>query len=458
MWKDLGTFVFGEPVQRQMPMRVRQGIVEQQAHAEILIGWVQLALVLFFLALYTFAPKTGPSSAFSPVPYALAVYLSFSVLRLVMAYRRILPGWFLFGSVVIDIGLLMVLMWSFHLQYMQPAPFYLKAPTLLYVFIFIALRSLRFEPTYVIAAGITAAVGWTALVWYAIDSQGAETIITRDYVLYMTSNKVLVGAEVDKIISILVVTLVLAVALVRARRVLMRAVADATVVRDLSRFVPTEVASQITSADRQMEPGDGEVKMASILFSDIEGFSTISERLTPDQLMAVLNEYFAAVSEVIDRNGGVIIQFQGDAMLVTFNTARPDPDHARHALETALGIQEIVAQRRFGANLELKTRCGVNTGELVAGAVGTPERLLFTVYGDEVNVAARLEQLNKTYGTYVLATERTLSAAGDGFEARPVGTVQVRGRSQPVNVFAVDGRLPRSLPFPADAAATGDDR
>ena len=75
----------------------------------------------------------------------------------------------------------------------------------------------------------------------------------------------------------------------------------------------------------------------------------------------------------------------------------------------------------------------------MAGAVGTPERLLFTVYGDEVNIAARLEQMNKTFGTYILATEQTLAAAGPGFSCRPMGSVQVRGRSQPVSVFAVDG-------------------
>jgi adenylate cyclase len=155
--------------------------------------------------------------------------------------------------------------------------------------------------------------------------------------------------------------------------------------------------------------------------------------------MQTLNEYFAAVSEVVDRYDGVLIAYQGDALLIGFNTARPDPDHAAHALSTAIGIQVMVDRRRFGDGLMLKTRCGINTGRLVAGAVGTPERLLFTVYGDEVNIAARLEQLNKSFGTYILATEQTLAAAGRGFACRPMGSVQVRGRSQPVTVFAIDG-------------------
>ena len=169
MWKTITEFVFGPPINHRLPERVRAAIALQQDQAEILIGWVQLLLVVFFFALYTIAPKTSEGTVFTPVPYALAAYFSFTVVRLLLAYRSILPGWFLLGSVIIDMGLLMVLIWSFHHQYEQPAPFYLKAPTLLYVFIFVSLRTLRFEPTYVIAAGIAASVGWMALVWYAID-------------------------------------------------------------------------------------------------------------------------------------------------------------------------------------------------------------------------------------------------------------------------------------------------
>jgi len=438
MWKKIVAFICGPSVERQLPERIRQAISEQQIQAEILIGWVQFALVIFFVALYTIAPKTSAGTDFMPVPVALAFYFSFSVLRLFLAYQRILPRWFLLGSIVIDIGLLMVLIWSFHLQYQQPAPFYLKAPTLLYVFIFVSLRTLRFEPTYVIASGIAAAVGWVALVWYAVDTMGAQPIITRDYVLYMTSNRVLIGAEVDKVITILVVTIVLSVAQIRARRLLMRAVTDATVAEDLSRFVAPEIADQITRADHAIKPGDGMVKTATVMFCDIERFTGISERLAPGQLMQTLNEYFEVVSQVIDDHGGVISMFQGDAMLITFNTVKPDPDHAANALHAAVGIQRVVKDLRFGPGVALPTRCGVNTGELIVGAIGTNDRLISTVYGDEVNIAARLEQLNKEYGTYVLATEQTVAAAGGAFTSRPIGTIAVRGRSSPVSVYSVE--------------------
>lgn len=439
MWSSLAAFIFGRPVDRQLPARVHEAIRRQQVQAEILIGWTQLMLVLFFFLLYFAAPRPSGLTPFQPVPWVLSAFIGFTLIRLALAYRQVIQAWFLGGWVILDIGLLLLLIWSFHIQYAQPAAFYLKAPTVLYVFLFIALRALRFDPTYVLVAGASAAAGWALLVLYALAEPSLTSMVTRDYILYITSNRILIGAEVDKIIAILLVTAVLAVAIIRARRLLMQSVADAAVARELTRFVAPELASHVASAERAVEPGDGRVIDATVLFCDIQGFSTIAEKMSPDRLMRTLNAYFTAMSEVVDAHGGTITAYQGDAMLIGFNTAKADPRHAASALRCALGIQRLVAERRFDDGLTLRTRCGINTGRLVVGAVGTRHRLLFTVYGDEVNIAARLEQLNKSFGTWVLASEQTVVAAGDGFACRQMGQVQVRGRSQSVSVYAVDG-------------------
>jgi adenylate cyclase len=435
MWRRLLDFVLGEGPKGSPPERVRWLIVEQQVKSEILIGWVQFALVLFFLVLYTVSPKTSEGTRFLPVPWVLAAFLAFALLRLFAAHRRWLSPPLLVLGVCIDMALLMGLIWSFHLQYEQAAPFYLKAPTLLYVFLFIALRALRFEPLYVAAAGLAGAAGWLLLLAYAAGS--GDMVVTRDYVHYMTSNSVLVGAEIDKVISILMVTAVLVLALVRSRRILFRAVLDGVLAKDLSRFVAPEVADRISSSEHGLRPGDGEVREASILFTDIEGFSTVSEKVSPERLVALLNEYFEAMSSAVDRHGGVITQFQGDAMMVTFNTVKPDADHAANALRTALDIRAATGEHRFGGDTLLRTRCGVNTGRIVAGAVGAANRLLYTVHGDEVNIAARLEQLNKKYGTYLLASDATVRAAGPGFAFRKVDEVTVRGRAEPTIIYTV---------------------
>ncbi|MGQ0510305.1 MAG: adenylate/guanylate cyclase domain-containing protein [Betaproteobacteria bacterium] len=428
-------FVLGEGPQGSPPERVRWLIVEQQARSEILIGWVQFTLVAFFLVLYTVSPKTSAGTQFQPVPWVLGAFFAFTVLRLAFAYRGWLHPAVLVVGVCIDMALLMALIWSFHLQYEQPAPFYLKVPTLLYVFIFIALRALRFEPLYVIAAGLAAAAGWLGLLAYA--AQSADMVVTRDYVRYMTSNSVLVGAEIDKVIAILMVTAILALALARSRRILFRAVLDSVLAKDLSRFVAPEVADRISSSDTGLQPGEGELREASVLFTDIEGFSTISEKVPPERLVALLNEYFEAMLEAVERHGGAITQFQGDAMLVTFNAVKPDPAHAANAVRVARAIREATRERKFGGDggVPMRTRCGVNTGLIVTGAVGARGRLLYTVHGDEVNIAARLEQLNKKYGSYILVSESTVRAAGAEFVFERVDELAVRGRSAPTVVY-----------------------
>jgi adenylate cyclase len=435
----ISDFIFGEPVPGRLPARVRERIAGQQLQSEKLISWVQMALVLLFASLWLAAPKAGANTGVDLVPAALAFYFAFTLVRLLAAYRNALNTPLLTASVVIDMAPLMVLIWSFHIKYMQPASFYLKAPTLMYVFIFIGLRTLRFEPGYILLAGASASIGWLALMIYALHSQTEYApMLTRDFAVYMTSNAILIGAEIDKVVSILMVTCVLAIAVLRARRSLYRAIIESTAAQDLTRFVSKEVAERITQSDQAIQPGEGESRVASILFTDIEGFSTVSENMSPGELAQTLNDYFQTVGEVITRHGGVVLLFEGDAMLITFNAVTPEEDHAAKAMGCAREIQKVCETRTFGNGVRLPTRCGVNTGPIVVGAVGTAERLTFTVHGDNVNIAARLEQLNKDYGTYIMCTQETVDACGDGYVCSFKGEIPVKGRAQPVKVYAVD--------------------
>ncbi len=423
----------------RLPPRVYDSIRQQQESSEILIGWIQLGVVLTFAVLYTIAPKTFTEQAeFAPVPWALGIYFVFTIFRLALAHSGHLPNWMLYVSVVVDMLLLLGLIWSFHIQYMQPASFYLKAPTLLYVFIFIALRALRFQARFVILAGVAAAVGWLFMVWYVVSVDPTNPMITRDYVEYLTSNSVLLGAEFDKIISILMVTAILALAIARARRLLIKSVVDSSTAQDLSRFVPTEVVRRVRSSEQRVQAGQGEVRIATILFTDIEGFTSISETLSPEQLITTLNEYFAVVVKPIERFGGVINQFQGDAILASFNLPDALPDHAANAVRAATEIQSALKNRVFGNGLGLSSRIGINTGTCVGGLVGTGDRLGYTIHGDNVNVAARLEQLNKEYGTQVLISESTCELAGPTlFPFKRIGEAQVRGRHTSTTVYTL---------------------
>lgn len=423
-----------------LPPRVLSKIQQQQDSSEILISWAQLIIVTTWTVLYALAPKTFSETAdFEPVPVALAAYFAFTIIRMVLAYRRRLPDWLLYFSAVFDMAVLYALIWSFHLQYEQPPSFYLKAPTLLYVFIFIALRALHFEARFVLASGFAAAVGWLLMLGYAIEMPVEGARITRNYVEYMTSNNVLLGAEFDKVISILLVTAVLALALVRARDLMVRSVVESATAQELSRFVPSQVARQVRLSDREVAAGQGEVREATILFTDLEGFSTLSEKVTPPEIIATLNEYFSVVAAPIERRGGVINQFQGDGILASFNLPEADPDHATKAIEAALEIQHVLEGHVFGSGLKLRSRIGINSGEVVGGLVGTAERVNYTVHGDDVNIAARLEQLNKDHQTRILISERTLELAGrERFNCRRIGTVVARGRNTSTVIYAVE--------------------
>ncbi|MCK5363275.1 MAG: adenylate/guanylate cyclase domain-containing protein, partial [Gammaproteobacteria bacterium] len=424
----------------KLPARVRDVISREQDSSEILIGWVQLGIVLTFAALYYLSPKQpGANPMISPEPWVLAGYVLFTLARLNLAYRRRLPNWLLYASVVMDMALLLALIWTFHLKYDQPASFYLKVPTLLYVFIFIALRALRFEVRYVLIAGGVAALGWLLMVLYVVTIDPDNPMITRNYVEYMTSNSVLLGAEFDKVISILMVTAILAVAIARARRLLVESVVESSAARELSKFVPDEVARQAKAGEERMQAGQGEVREATILFTDIEGFTTISETMTPTELITTLNDYFAVVTKPIVEHGGVINQFQGDAILATFNLPETLPDHAAQAVRAALAMQAALRDRHFGDGIALRSRVGINSGEIVGGLVGTGDRLGYTVHGDEVNLAARLEQLNKDYDSRIIVSQRTRELAGAWqFHFKQLGTTSVRGRKSPVVIYTVD--------------------
>lgn len=433
--------LLGKPLSNfNLPERLKKTIRDQQERSEILISSIQVMIVSILGLLYAISPKTfSDDVTFAPVPWALGAYLVFSLFRFWLAILRKLPDWMLYLSAVLDIALLMGLIWSFHLQYEQPASFYLKVPTFLYVFIFIGIRALHFDPRFVIATGASAVVGWVLMVLFVLVDDPANSMITRDYIEYMTSNSVLIGAEFDKIVSIIMVTGVLALALHRARNLLFEAVIEGSAARDLSRFVPQEVANQVTRSEEGATTGKGEVNQTTILFTDIEGFTSISESLPPEDLIAALNQYFSLIAKPIEANGGVISQFQGDAVLATFNAPKPDPNHASNAIEAALEIQQALKGKTFGHDAPFNTRIGINTGLVVGGLVGSGDRVGYTVHGDNVNLTARLEQLNKEYGTRIMISENTYRlVAPDKFAFRGLGNVVVRGKKEPIGIYTID--------------------
>jgi adenylate cyclase len=438
--------LFGMPAPETLPARVARQIEQQQQQSEVLIGWAQAAIVVFFGSFYLIAPKTFPPDVWiKPVPWALGFYALFTALRLWLAYRRALRPWLIGLSVVIDIAVLLVTIWSFHLQYAEPAAFYLKAPTLLYIFIFIALRTLRYEPGYVILAGLSAAGGWLLLLVYALSKNGMS-MITRDYVHYMTSPSVLIGAEVDKIVSILLVTAVLGVSIVRARRLLARSAAEHIAAADLSRFFAPDVVQTILRSDEALKPGDGVLREAAALFIDLRGFTKLSSELDPKALVELLGEYQRLVLATIRKHNGSLTTFLGDGAMVTFGATRPSDTYAADALRA---VEELLDE--LGAWAQVRGAAGkpapgigigATVGTVVCGAIGDETRLEYAILGDPVNRAAKLQNQTKVEGVRALTTPLMLErAAGQGYACtrarRFDAPHQVQGIAEPVALIAL---------------------
>ncbi len=406
-----------------LPERVMRSIAVREDASEILIKVIQLFIVIVFAALYGLAPKTHAGTAFTPVPYVLAGYFGLTVIGLIWALQARLPDWAVYFSILIDMLLLMTLILSFHIQYEQPASFVLKAPALLYVFIFIALRALRFEARFVVAAGLAAALGWVMMIYYVINIDPEDTMITRSYVEYLTGNAILIGAEFDKILAILTVTLVLGLSLRRGRHLLVDAVAESTAARDLSRFFDESVASQIRGADQEIAAGEGVKRTAAVLNVDIRGFTTLAAAMDPSRVMTLLAEYQAQIVPVIQRNGGTIDKFLGDGIMATFGASSDSDSYAADALRTTDEIIETVdgwnAERMQSGLDPIVVNLSVASGPLVFGAVGGLNRLEYTVIGAVVNLSAKLEKHNKALAARAVTTDECLrTAVQQGYRER----------------------------------------
>jgi adenylate cyclase len=441
-------WLFGATGVERLPERVREAIRQQQEQSEILIGWAELVLVgLLAVAYETTTMATGVvQEDYSFETHVFILYGLFSVARLALAYRRALPEWLLYVSVVVDMGLLMGLIYSFHYKYAQSAVFYLKAPTLLYVFLFIALRALRFEARFVIFTGLMASVGWIALILYALSERGGPPNMTTDFVEYMTSNAFLIQAEVEKLLAILLTTAVLAIAISRARHLLVRSVSEGAAARDLSRFFDPGVANRIRSAAMSIKAGEGELRDVAILTVDLRGFTRLSVELAPDDVMKLLQDYQGRVCPLIAGNGGSIDKFLGDGILASFGAVSASTTAAADALRAADAVIDAAdrwaRERRAAGLTPLAIGLAVASGRVVFGAVGDAERLEFTVIGDAVNFAAKLEKHNKDEktralvdaGTYALAERQGYvpSASRERRPGRPVG-----GVTEPVDIVVL---------------------
>jgi adenylate cyclase len=262
----------------------------------------------------------------------------------------------------------------------------------------------------------------------------------------MTSLKVLVGAEVDKMIVFGSVTAVLALALIRARRLLVRAVAEEAAAKELSRFFAPEIAETIKSADRPIQPGEGVLREAAAMFVDLRGFTNLATSLDPHALVKLLGEYQHRVVHAVRAHGGSVTAYLGDGVMITFGAAGRSTPYAAQALAAAeeiIATMEIWRRERETAGLPAPgVGIGVCSGTVIYGAIGEEGRLEYTVLGDPVNRAAKIQNHTKQIGVRALTHAATFELAQrQGYrplsEPRAVDNCSVIGIAEAIDLVAL---------------------
>ncbi|WP_046867817.1 adenylate/guanylate cyclase domain-containing protein [Microvirga massiliensis] len=214
------------------------------------------------------------------------------------------------------------------------------------------------------------------------------------------------------------------------------------VVRTFSSFVPKRLVQQLVETGMAPRLG-GSRRDVTILFTDIQGFTNIAEKADPEQVLLQTSRYFAALTEVIMAHGGTVDKFVGDAIMAIWNAPTEDADHVAHACAAVLACRDVnlevnEAFEREGWP-EYKTRFGLHTGEAVVGIIGSSDRMSYTALGATVNLAARLEPLNKEYGTDILVSEAVQQRVAQRFLFRLVDTIKPRGFGSAIRIFELRG-------------------
>jgi adenylate cyclase len=353
--------------------------------------------------------------------------------------------WLKYGFITLDVAVLSALVATqplYDTAGLSPMMLF-RAPVFPFYFVILGIAAFSFSPGMVLWTGIAGALGWLTAFRYA--ASGVEGVRNWNEIppnptaeqvtaVVLDPNFGGLGGRIQEAVLLVVVASLIAVVMWRARRTLARqleAERDHTALSSMfGRFVPPAIVKAMVAGRGALTPVERE---ATVLFADIAGFTTMTQRLGAARTVEILNVYFDEVTRIIGAHEGIVTQFQGDGVLATFNVPIEDANHARNAFLAAEEILACVAARKY-AGERIRVRIGLNTGAIVAGNVGGGGRQSYTVHGDAVNLAARLEALCKEYGTPLLLSGTTAKALPDA-KLVAVGDITVRGFAEPVTLF-----------------------
>jgi adenylate cyclase len=295
-----------------------------------------------------------------------------------------------------------------------------------------ALAARRLAPLAAAAVWLAMALLWTVV---------ATTVFAKSLVLPLSEP---FAASIAAVVTIIAWRLVVTD---RGQRLLRNSFAL---------YLAPQVIDQMLASNKLPALG-GETRNVTIFFSDLAGFSAISEQMTPTELVAFMNEYLSAMTDIIESQGGYVEKYIGDSIVAVFGAPVDDADHARHAASAALLCRDRLDELNHSSpafhSLTVAHRMGLNTGEALVGNIGSRRRFNYSVMSDAVNVASRLEGANKYYGTTIIASETTVAATGTAFTWRELDATRVKGRTAPVKLYELVAETGRETPELRQAAA-----
>lgn len=438
-----------------------QSILDEAERAGLRLAIKGRLIALAALALWFVVSRSSDPERVLGFIAVITVFAGLGVLHYSLIGSRHDRSWLKYLFLTLDLALLSALMATQPMYDSADLPqaMNFRNPVFPYYFVVLAVSAFSFSPGLVLWTGLVGVAGWLgAFAWSIRDmpllldwtdvppKPSAEEFLG----VFFRPEFVGTGSRIQEAVAYFVVAVLVAIVTVRARRTVRRqAELDrerAAISEVFGRYVPKAIADVLINDNKALAPIERE---ATILFADIANFTAMTEENGAQRTMRMLNAYFEAVTRIISERAGIVTQFQGDAVLATFNVPVPDAGHARKAIDAALAICTLTHSRQFEGN-HIRARIGVCTGTVVAGSVGGGGRESYTVHGNTVNLAARLEVLNKTLETEILVAGSTLAQAEvSGFER--VGEIAVRGLRDPVHVFTpTSGK-------PGTAGAAGSD-
>ncbi|MET1412060.1 adenylate/guanylate cyclase domain-containing protein [Roseibium sp. HPY-6] len=434
---------------------VSEAIAREEASGLAYVFWGRNA-VLFILAVWV--SLTLPVERSLLYVSAIATFALLGIVPFALRHRYAENKLLVLGFVFLDAAAL-----SFVL--IVPTPFdfegwtqqmNLRTPAFLYLGVFVVSMALSYKPELVIWTGLAAVGSWTlGYVWVATrpdaipftsadvldEGMGAEIALAK----ILDPNAVGLARLSNQVVFLILISVILTIVVVRSRALVRRQVAAEAQRAMLSRYFSPNIVREF--AEGRWEPDEPGNRPVAVLFADMVDFTSISEKLPPQDLIALLRSFHGRLAKAAFEQDGTIDKFIGDAVMVHFGTPRSRPDDAARALRCAVQMAETIrdwnAERAGDGHPPVGVGIGVHYGPAVVGNIGDEHKLEYTVLGDTVNVASRMEELTRKPGTEFVVSNELISAvkasAADPFEIAPglhrAGQYEIRGREGTVDVW-----------------------